>query len=180
MKTLLDLIPLIIFFIFYKTYDIFVASGALIFSSLFVLALVWIKYRKIETMMLVSTIIVVVLSSMTLIFHSDIFIKWKVTIIYFLFSAALLVGQWIFKKTLIQRVLGKELSLPDHIWSRMNLYWALFFLICGITNIYIAFWFPLSIWVNFKVFGLTAATFLFTLLTVGYIYRHLAQTDKKK
>lgn len=180
MKTLLDFIPLIIFFIFYKKYDIFVASGALIISSLLVLAVVWIKYRKIETMALISTIIVMVFSGMTVIFHSDVFIKWKVTIIYFLFSATLLISQWIFKTTLIQRFLGKELSLPDQIWRKINLSWALFFLICGITNIYVAFWCTQAMWVNFKVFGLTIATFLFALFTGGYIYGYLSQVDKQK
>jgi intracellular septation protein A len=64
----------------------------------------------------------------------------------------------IMKKPLIQRMLGKELTLPQQVWSRLNLAWALFFILCGLANIYIAFWLPQNIWVNFKVFGLTALT----------------------
>ena len=79
---------------------------------------------------------------------------------------------------LIQRMLGKELTLPQQVWSRLNLAWALFFILCGLANIYIAFWLPQNIWVNFKVFGLTALTLIFTLLSGVYIYRHMPQDDK--
>ena len=93
------------------------------------------------------------------------------------FAGALLFSQWVMKKPLIQRMLGKELSLPQQVWSRLNLAWAVFFILCGLANIYIAFWLPQNIWVNFKVFGLTALTLVFTLLSGIYIYRHMPQDD---
>ena len=114
---------------------------------------------------------------MTIFFHNDEFIKWKVTVIYVLFASALLFSQWVMKKPLIQRMLGKELTLPQQVWSRLNLAWAVFFILCGLANIYIAFWLPQNIWVNFKVFGLTALTLVFTLLSGVYIYRHMPQDD---
>jgi len=95
-----------------------------------------------------------------------------------LFAGALLFSQWVMKKPLIQRMLGKELALPQSVWSRLNIAWALFFILCGLANIYIAFWLPQNIWVNFKVFGLTALTLIFTLLSGVYIYRHMPQDDK--
>lgn len=82
------------------------------------------------------------------------------------------------EKPLIQRMLGKELTLPQPVWSKLNLARAVFFILCGLANIYIAFWLPQNIWVNFKVFGLTALTLFFTLLSGVYIYRHLPQEDK--
>ena len=83
------------------------------------------------------------------------------------------------EEALIQRMLGKELTLPQAVWGRLNIAWALFFFIlCGLANIYIAFWLPQNIWVNFKVFGLTALTLIFTLLSGVYIYRHMPQDDK--
>src|SRR5476649_2029215 len=165
MKQLLDFLPLVVFFVFYKMYDIFVASGALIAATALALIFTWIKYRKVE--------------KMTLIFHNDEFIKWKVTVIYVLFSGALLVSQLVLKKPLIQRMLGKELTLPDHVWNNLNLSWAIFFLVCGLANIYVAFWLPQEVWVNFKVFGLTVLTLVFTLLSGVYIYRHMPDEEKK-
>ncbi|CAE1146546.1 septation protein A [Serratia rhizosphaerae] len=179
MKQFLDFLPLIVFFAFYKLYDIYVASGALIVATALALVFTWVKYRKVEKMTLITFLMVAVFGTLTLVFHSDLFIKWKVTVIYTLFAIALLVSQLVLKKPLIQRMLGKELTLPDRIWSNLNLAWALFFLACGLANIYVAFWLPQSVWVNFKVFGLTALTLVFTLLSGVYIYKHMPEEQKK-
>ncbi len=171
--------PLIVFFAFYKLYDIYVASGALIVATALALVFTWVKYRKVEKMTLITFLMVLVFGTLTLVFHNDLFIKWKVTVIYALFALALLISQWVLKKPLVQRMLGKELTLPDKVWSNLNLAWAVFFLACGLANIYVAFWLPQSVWVNFKVFGLTVLTLVFTLLSGIYIYRHMPEEQKK-
>jgi len=179
MKQFLDFLPLIVFFAFYKLYDIYVASGALIVATALALVFTWFKYRKIEKMTLITFLMVLVFGTLTLVFHNDLFIKWKVTIIYTLFALALLISQLVLKKPLVQRMLGKELTLPDKVWNNLTLAWAVFFLVCGLANIYVAFWLPQSVWVNFKVFGLTALTLVFTLLSGIYIYRHMPEEQKK-
>lgn len=179
MKQFLDFLPLIVFFAFYKLYDIYVASGALIVATALAMVFTWFKYRKIEKMTLITFLMVLVFGTLTLVFHNDLFIKWKVTIIYTLFALALLISQLVLKKPLVQRMLGKELTLPDKVWNSLNLAWAVFFLVCGLANIYVAFWLPQSVWVNFKVFGLTALTLVFTLLSGVYIYRHMPEEQKK-
>ncbi|HFF8949151.1 septation protein A [Serratia marcescens] len=179
MKQFLDFLPLIVFFAFYKLYDIYVASGALIVATALALVFTWVKYHKVEKMTLITFLMVLVFGTLTLVFHNDLFIKWKVTVIYALFALALLISQWVLKKPLVQRMLGKELTLPDKVWSNLNLAWALFFLACGLANIYVAFWLPQSVWVNFKVFGLTVLTLVFTLLSGIYIYRHMPAEQKK-
>ncbi len=178
MKQLLDFLPLIIFFAFYKMYDIFVATGALIVATAVALVISWYKYRKVEKMTLVTFVLVAFFGGLTLFFHNDEFIKWKVTVIYGLFAAALLISQWVLKKNLIQSMLGKEIVLPAPVWSRLNLAWALFFIVCGLVNIYVAFWLPQNVWVNFKVFGLTALTLIFTLLSGIYMYRNMTEQQK--
>lgn len=179
MKQFLDFLPLIVFFAFYKLYDIYVASGALIVATALALVFTWVKYRKVEKMTLITFLMVLVFGTLTLVFHNDLFIKWKVTVIYALFALALLISQWVLKKPLVQRMLGKELTLPDKVWGNLNLAWAVFFLACGLANIYVAFWLPQSVWVNFKVFGLTVLTLVFTLLSGIYIYRHMPEEQKK-
>lgn len=149
MKQLLDFLPLVVFFVFYKLYDIYYASGALIVATALALIFTWIKYRKVEKMTLITFAMVAIFGTLTLVFHNDEFIKWKVTVIYVLFSGALLVSQLILKKPLIQRMLGKELTLPDHVWNKLNVSWAIFFLLCGLANIYVAFWYR-------KKYGLTS------------------------
>ncbi|ACY84365.1 septation protein A [Edwardsiella piscicida] len=178
MKQLLDFLPLVVFFVCYKLYDIYVASGALVAATAVALVLTWLKYRRVEKMTLITFIMVAIFGTLTLVFHNDLFIKWKVTVIYTLFALALLISQMVLKKPLIQRMLGKELQLPDGVWSRLNAAWALFFLGCGLANIYVAFWLPQSVWVDFKVFGLTALTLVFTLLSGVYIYRNMSEEQK--
>ncbi|MBV4366976.1 septation protein A [Erwinia sp. BNK-24-b] len=178
MKQLLDFLPLVVFFVFYKLYDIYVASGALIAATALALVASWFLYRKLEKMTIVTFVLVAVFGTLTLVFHNDEFIKWKVTVIYTLFAGALLFSQFWMKQTLIQSMLGKELTLPDAAWRRLNVAWALFFFACGLANIYVAFWLPQEVWVNFKVFGLTVLTLLFTLLSGVYIYRLMPQDEK--
>lgn len=178
MKQLLDFLPLVVFFVFYKLYDIFVASGALIVATALALVASWLLYRKLEKMTIVTFVLVAVFGTLTLVFHNDEFIKWKVTVIYTLFAAALLYSQFWMKQTLIQSMLGKELTLPQAAWRRLNVAWAIFFFACGLANIYVAFWLPQDFWVNFKVFGLTGLTLLFTLLSGVYIYRLMPQEEK--
>jgi intracellular septation protein len=179
MKQLLDFLPLVVFFIFYKLYDIFVASGALIVATGLALVASWVLYRKLEKMTIVTFVLVAVFGTLTLVFHNDEFIKWKVTVIYSLFALALLYSQFFMTQPLIKSLLGKEIQLPETSWRRLNVAWALFFLACGLANIYVAFWLPESFWVNFKVFGLTALTLLFTLISGVYIWRQMPQQEEK-
>ncbi|WP_313159585.1 septation protein A [Mixta calida] len=178
MKQLLDFLPLVVFFIFYKLYDIYIASGALIAATGLALVASWVLYPKLEKMTIFTFVLVAVFGTLTLVFHNDEFIKWKVTVIYTLFAVALLFSQFFMEKPLIQSMLGKELQLPQHAWRKLNIAWALFFLACGLANIYVAFWMPQAFWVNFKVFGLTGLTLLFTLLSGVYIYRLMPQDQK--
>lgn len=179
MKQFLDFLPLIVFFAFYKMYDIFVGTWALIIATGLALIFSWIKYRKVEKMTLVTFVMVAVFGSLTIYFHNPEFIKWKVTIIYALFAFALLFAQFVMKKRLIQSLLGKEITLPAHVWGQLNVAWSLFFIACGLLNIYVAFWLSESVWINFKVFGLTALTLIFTLVCGVYIYRHMQPQEKK-
>lgn len=178
MKQFLDFLPLIVFFTFYKLYDIYTATSALIAASAIVLIYGWVRYRKVEKIALITFILVAVFGGLTIILRNDEFIKWKVTVIYALFASALLVSQWVMKKTLIQHMLGKEITLSPSVWAKLNIAWAVFFILCGVANIYIAFWLSQSLWVNFKVFGLTALTLIFTLLSGIYIYRHVPGEEK--
>ena len=96
-----------------------------------------------------------------------------------LFALGLLISRYGFGKNLIKQMLGKEMQLPDAIWSRVNLAWAGFFAVAAATNTYIAFHLPQEVWVNFKVFGLLGMTLLFTVATVFYLYRHLPAEQEK-
>lgn len=180
MKQFFEFIPLVIFFIVYKMIDIYAATGSLIVTTGLLLAYSYFKHGKAEKMQVITFVMVLVFGTLTLILHDDTFIKWKVTVVYALFSIALLVSRYVFKKNIIKQMLGKEIVLPEPVWNNLNIAWALFFMLLGVINIYIAFSFSQQIWVNFKVFGLLVVTLIFTVLSGVYIYKYLPKTDKSE
>lgn len=179
MKQLLDFLPLVVFFAVYKLYDIYAATGVLIAATAVQLIVSYLIFKKIEKMHLVTFIFVAIFGTLTLVFHNDAFIKWKVSIIYALFAGALIVGQ-IINKPILKSMLGKEMKVNDNIWGKVTWYWVLFFAFCGLLNIYIAFNLSQETWVNFKVFGLTVLTLIYTVLTVLYLYKHLPEEQRKQ
>ncbi|GAB1072857.1 MAG: septation protein A [Shewanella algae] len=179
MKQLLDFLPLAIFFAVYKFYDIYVASGALIAATALQLVVTYLLYRKLEKMHLITFAMVAVFGTLTLVFHDDAFIKWKVTIVYALFALGLGVSQ-LLNKPVLKGMLGQELKVADKIWARVTWYWVSFFIICGLINIYVAFSLSQETWVNFKVFGLTAVTLLNTIATVVYLFKHIPEEQRKE
>ena len=179
MKQFFEFIPLIIFFVIYKMVDIYAATAALMISMGLMLAYNYFKNRKVEKMQLITFVMVLVFGGLTLVLHDDTFIKWKVTVVYALFSIALLVSQFYIKKPIIKQMLGKELTLPEKIWNNLNTAWALFFAVLGALNIYVAFNLPQEVWVNFKVFGLLGATLVFTILSGVYLYKYIPKETKE-
>jgi intracellular septation protein len=178
-KFLFDLFPLILFFAAYRFADIYTATGVAIAAS--VLQLIWLKATKkpIEITHWVNLSVIVVFGGATLYLHSDIFIKWKPTVLYWLFGSGLLVGRWVFRRNMIKRMLGAQIALPENIWDRLNLTWAGFFVIAGALNLYVAFsgHFSESQWVSFKVFGLMGLTLVFVIAQSIWLGRHIQSPE---
>ena len=178
MHAIFEYLPLVIFFIFYKFADIYWATGSLIVTSAIQIGYYLIKKQPIPKRNLVLFALILVFGGLTIFFHDDAFLKWKVTIINALFAIALLVSQLVFKKNLIKEMMSEGLTLPEKIWTRLSVAWALFFLLCSVLNIYIAYNFPLETWVNFKVFGLLAMTFVFAIGSIAALYKYLPKEQE--
>ncbi len=175
MKLLFDFFPVLLFFIAYKTYDIYVATAAAIAASFIQVGLFWLKTRKVETMHLVTLAILVVFGGLTLYLKDEQFIKWKPTVINWLFGVVFLASQWVGEKTMIERMMSASLSLPNRIWRNLNLSWTLFFFVLGGANWFVMTTFDTATWVNFKLFGMLGLTFLFVVLQSIYLSRHLPE-----
>ena len=176
MKQILDFIPLVIFFALYKFYDIYVATGALIIATAVQIVLTYVLYKKVEKMQCITFLMVAIFGGMTIFLHNDEFIKWKVTIVYAIFAIGLAVSH-LMGQSAVKGMLGKEITLPNHVWSKITWAWVCFFTACAGLNLYVAFRLPLDVWVNFKVFGLLIATIGYMLLTGLYIYKQLPKED---
>ena len=142
------------------------------------LQILWLKARgrKVDTMLWVSLGLVTALGSATIYFHSESFIKWKPTVLYWVMGASLLVGQLVFRKNGIKSLMGAQMSLPDAVWRKVNFSWVAFFAVMGCINLWVAFNFSTSTWVNFKLFGSMGLMLVFILAQAFFLNKHL-KTD---
>lgn len=183
MKFLIDFFPVIAFFVgFYIPEDreqgIYLATAAAIAASFIQIAGTWLVKRRVENMHLVTFLLILVLGGATLLLQDKTFIKWKPTAVNWLFAVVFLGSQFIGSKPLVRRMLEHSVSVPDHVWSGLNLGWVGFFFTMGLINLYVAFNFSDEIWVNFKMFGILGLTFLFVFAQALYLSRHMSEPDK--
>jgi intracellular septation protein len=204
MKILLDFLPILLFFATFKYAEghtewaaafatqhlgFLVAGGqvgtteapvllstvVVIIASLAQVA--WLKARgkKVDLMLWISLSLVVVLGGLTVWLHSETFIKWKPTGLYWAMGLSFLISQFAFRRNLLKLMLGEQLQLPEAVWTRLSLAWVGFFALMGVLNLWVAFNFSTSTWVNFKLFGGIGLMLLFTLAQGLYIGRHLPE-----
>lgn len=173
MQLFIEYFPLLVFFIINSIAGIYWATGSLIVAAFVQIFYYKFKKEKIPAKQWIIFSLIVVFGGLTIYLQNDAFLKWKVTVINAFFAAALLVSNTFFEKNIIKEFLSESLSLPENIWSRLNLAWALFFLFCSGLNYYIAFNYALDTWVNFKVFGLTGLMFIFSITSILFLYKYL-------
>ncbi|HEY3486522.1 MAG TPA: septation protein A [Gammaproteobacteria bacterium] len=177
MKLLYDFFPIILFFIAYKTHDLFVATGVAIIASILQVGFYWWKHRRFERMHLVSTALIIVLGGLTLLLRNNVFIMWKPTVVNWLFALAFAGSHFIGRKPMIAHMLDQQIQLPPDAWRKLNLGWIAFFIIAGAANLFVAFNFSENVWVNFKLFGLLGMTLIFIVLQAIFLSSHLSEAD---
>jgi len=164
MQLLFDFFPVVAFFAAYKLADIYVATGVIIVAVLIQVAVQWYRTRKVSPMLLMSAALVLVFGTITLLVHDKTFIQWKPTVLNWLFAVGFLASQFVGDQPVIQRLMGANLTLERGVWLKLNGMWVGFFLLMGALNIYVAYSFDESTWVNFKLFGMLGLTLVFALL----------------
>jgi intracellular septation protein len=172
MQFLVDYFPLLLFFAAFKLWDIYVATGVAIVASVGQIAYFRWRRGKVEVVHWLSLAIIVTFGGATLLLHDETFIKWKPTVLYWLFGAILAVGRLGFRRNLIAALL-KDLTLPDPVWARVTWVWVAFLLGMGAVNLYVAAHYSTAAWVNFKVWGAMAMFFLLAIGTVASVARYL-------
>ncbi len=203
-KFLFDLFPVIIFFIAYKLGDanaevtrhllqsvglpqptgvnekpgIYLATFVAIIAS--VAQIAWVKLRghKVETMLWVSLGIILVFGGATLWLHDESFIKWKPTVLYWIFAGAIF-GAALFGRNLIRGLMDAQMELPEVAWSRLNLSWGGFFAIMGVVNLWVAFNYSTDDWVNFKLFGSMGLMLVFVIAQGMMLSRYMDKEENQ-
>ncbi|MBI2295950.1 MAG: septation protein A [Betaproteobacteria bacterium] len=177
MKFLFDVFPVVLFFATFKLYDIYVATAVAIAATFVQIGWVWLRRRKVENMLWVSLAVIVVFGGATLALQDETFIKWKPTVLYWLFGAALAVAALAFKKNLIRAMMERQVALPDGVWDKLLASWVAFFVVMGALNLFVAYNFSTDAWVNFKLFGGIGLMVVFVVLQALMLARYIE--DKK-
>jgi intracellular septation protein len=164
MKFLFDIFPVLLFFVAFKFSDIYVATAVAIGATFVQIGWVWLRHRKVEKMLWVSLGVIVVFGGATLLLRDETFIKWKPTVLYWLFGASLAVAALAFNKNLIRAMMEKQVTLPDVVWSKLQTSWIAFFAVMGALNLFVAYNFSTDAWVNFKLFGGLGLMLIFVVL----------------
>ena len=202
MKLLFDLFPVILFFASFKYSEkhpelaaswiapllgaavdikqapILLATIVVIVATVGQIAWVHFRHGKVDKMLWVSLGLVVVFGGLTLVFQDETFIKWKPTLLYWVFAGSLAYGNYVLKKNPLKAMLGEQLALPEAAWAKVNLSWIGFFLFMGALNLFVAFNYSLDAWVNFKLFGGMGLLIVFVLLQ-GMMLSKYIEEDKK-
>ena len=203
MKLLLDLLPVIVFFGAFRaarawpdstlalvtgllggisgTLDeqheiaaVIVATVSAIVVTIGQISFLLARRLPIKPAVWISAVLIVIFGGLTIWLHNAWFMKWKPSILYWIFALVLLGGRWIWKRNLLGALLADDLNLPPAIWDRLMYAWAVFFLLLGTANIVVAYSWSTDVWVNFKTFGLLGLTLVFSIGSGLYMSRYLA------
>jgi intracellular septation protein len=179
MQLFYEIFPVFLFFLAFKFYGIYVATTVGIVATLLQVVINRWWVGKWDKKQLLTLFIFVLFGGMTLYFHNPIFVKWKPTIVFWVFALVILIYQLFTSRPLMQRLMQNMLedkaSIPLHIWSKINVAWAFFFLVLGAINLYIAYFYSNDAWVNFKFYGITLALFIFSLFQTLFLFRYLPE-----
>ena len=168
-KFLFDLFPIILFFIAFKVYDIFIATGVAIVATLLQIIYVYLKDKKVEKVLLFNGVMITFLGGLTILLQDKMFIMWKPSVLYWCFALILLFSNLFLKKNLVRMALGKQVGLKGKFWNVINWYTSIFFVLLGFINLYVAYNFSEDTWVNFKLFGITGLLFIYMIFLGLYI-----------
>jgi len=158
---------------------IFVATAVFMIAILVALAVSYALTRRLPIMPVVTAIVVVVFGAATLFFHDETFIKLKPTIIYVLFGATL-IGGLLFNKPFLQIVFDSMFHLDAEGWRKLTIRWAAFFFALAVLNEIVWRSVSTDMWVNFKVFVVTALTFIFAMAQLPLMQKHAVNEVEPK
>ena len=172
MRQFIEFIPIAAFVaVYFSTKDIYLATGILMAAVCVQVGFEYGTDREISKRTQMIFWVVMLAGAATLIFQNEIFIKWKPTIVNWMFCVALLISQFLMQDNLLKKMLGEALQLPDQAWRTLNYGWSLGFFIAGALNIFVAYFFSTDFWVTYKLVGGIAITLIYMTITIVYLYR---------
>ena len=180
MKLLIDFFPVLLFFLAYKFFGMYVATAVAIGATAIQIGVTWLRTKSVPSMQWVTLVVILIFGGLTLYLRDEQFIKWKPTVINWLFGIVFLGTQLFGQKTAIEHMLSSSIILPQAVWKRLNLAWTVFFVLIGAANLVVMHYFDSNTWVNFKLFGMLGLTLVFVVLQSLYLARYMEEPPKEQ
>jgi intracellular septation protein len=158
---------------------ILLATAVAIVATICQVGWLLLRKRKVDAMLWISLAIIVVMGGATLLLRDPTFITWKPTVLFWAFAVVLLGADLLLSKNMIRSMMQGQMSLPDVVWTRLNLSWVLFFAVMGVANLYVAYNYSESTWVNFKLFGGIGLMVVFVVIQGVMLSRFLEGEERK-
>lgn len=181
MAFLYELFPVFLFFMAFKFYGIYVATIVGIIATFVQMVGQRLWLGSFDKKQVITFFVFLFFGGMTLYFHNPIFVKWKPTIVFWVFAFMLFLTQHFSHKPLMQRMMEAGLEgkaeVPSFIWSRINTIWAIFFIGLGGVNLWVAYQCSNNAWVNFKFYGITGALFAMSLAQAIYLVKFSKESE---
>ncbi|MBC3860848.1 septation protein A [Undibacterium jejuense] len=206
MKFLFDVFPVILFFVTFKWGEghtataqayvenylsslvsggvsspelapIMLATAVTLVASIGQISYLLIRRQKVDAMLWISFIIIMVFGGATIYFHSDTFIKWKPSILYWCYCGAFLLAQFVFKKNLIRTAMESQVKLPEQIWGKLSLAWTAYFFLMGVLNLWVAFNFSTDTWANFKLISMVGIMPAFIVIQSLFLSKYMTEAE---
>ena len=137
MKVLSDLFAVFLFFITYIiTKDMIAATAVAVVVGIAQAALTFWKHRKLDTMQWISLILIVFFGGATILLKDNRFIMWKPTVLFWI-GAIVMLFSHLAGKNGLKAVMGKEMQLPDFVWTRLTYAWIGFLIFMGAANLFV-------------------------------------------
>jgi len=180
MKFLFDIFPILLFFVAFKFFGIYAATGVAMGTTVLQVVYLFALGKKIEYMLWVNLVVIGIFGGLTIFLHNELFIKWKPTVLYGLFAGTLFISHAYFGKNLLKTILRTSIELPDVAWKKMNYSWVLFFAFLAVLNLAVAYNVSTEIWVNFKLFGLVGFTITFVVGQSVWLSRYVVKEESSQ
>ena len=174
MNFLIEILPILTFFIIYKKYNLHYAIILTIIVSFLQIFIYKFFYKKFNFIQIVTFMLMLIFGSITILLENEIYIKMKPTVLYTLMSVAFYISHFIGNKNpIIKIMIGNKIKLPNKIWYRLSYSWIFFFLFLSILNLYIAYSFSTDTWINFKIFGTLILNAILLILQFILVYKYI-------
>lgn len=181
MQLFYEIFPVFLFFLAFKFYDIYAATVVGIAATVLQVIATRAVTGKWDRKQVITMAIFILFGGMTLYFHNPIFVKWKPTIVFWIFAIAILFTQIFTRKPMMQRMMEGAMQpsavIPSQIWRNINMMWAVFFMMMGAMNLYVAYFYSNDVWVNFKFYGISVSILLVSIIQALYLVRFMAEKE---